>query len=111
MDFTTDFTNSKNIHDGVGIHFRMAGMGPPLLLLHGYPQTGYMWHKIAPALASQFSVVIPDLRGYGDSEKPETDVNHSPYSKRVMAADMMALMKALGHNHFGVAGQIGRAHV
>ena len=104
MEFTTDFTNSTNIHDGVGIHFRMAGMGPPLLLLHGYPQTGYMWHKIAPALASQFSVVIPDLRGYGDSEKPETDVNHSPYSKRVMAADMMALMKALGHDHFAVAG-------
>ena len=82
----------------------MAGTGPPLLLLHGYPQTGYMWHKIAPALASQFSVVIPDLRGYGDSDKPETDANHSPYSKRAMAADMMALMTALGHDHFAVAG-------
>ncbi|MDC0337837.1 alpha/beta hydrolase, partial [Alphaproteobacteria bacterium] len=104
MDFTTDFTSRKIIHDGVGIHCRMAGMGPPLLLLHGYPQTGYMWHKIAPALASQFNVVIPDLRGYGDSDKPQTDTNHSPYSKRAMAADMMAVMTALGHDHFAVAG-------
>ena len=104
MDFTTDFTSRKIIHDGVGIHCRMAGMGPPLLLLHGYPQTSYMWHKIAPALASQFNVVIPDLRGYGDSDKPQTDTNHSPYSKRAMAADMMAVMTALGHDHFAVAG-------
>ena len=104
MDFTTDFISSTNIHNGVGIYFRMAGTGPPLLLLHGYPQTGYMWHKIAPALASQFSVVIPDLRGYGDSDKPETDAHHSPYSKRAMAADMIALMTRLGHDHFAVAG-------
>ena len=59
----------------------MAGTGPPLLLLHGYPQTGYMWHKIAPALASQFSVVIPDLRGYGDSDKPANRRHSQPLFK------------------------------
>src|SRR6056300_746239 len=108
VEFTDSFADSfigmRIEHEGVGIHLRVAGNGPPLLLLHGYPQTGYMWHKIAPQLAQQFSVVIPDLRGYGDSDKPQTDATHSPYSKRAMAADMMALMTRLGHDHFAVAG-------
>ena len=103
-DFTDRFLNMRIDHDGVGIHLRVAGNGPPLLLLHGYPQTGYMWHKIAPQLAQQFSVIIPDLRGYGDSDKPPTDARHSPYSKRAMAADMIAVMQALGHERFTVAG-------
>ena len=104
LDFIRDFSQQKITHDGVGIHLRMAGSGPPLLLLHGYPQTGYMWHKIAPRLAANFTVIIADLRGYGDSDKPPTDVHHSPYSKRAMAGDMMTVMRALGHDRFAVAG-------
>jgi haloacetate dehalogenase len=104
MSFESDFRTETVIHDGVGIHCRVAGDGPPLLLLHGYPQTGYMWHKIAPALATDFSVVIADLRGYGDSDKPPTDAMHSPYSKRAMAADMVAVMAHFGHARFAVAG-------
>ena len=68
MDFKADFKQKKMINDGVGIHVRIAGSGLPILLLHGYPQTGYMWHKVAPLLARDFSVVIADLRGYGDSD-------------------------------------------
>jgi haloacetate dehalogenase len=75
-----------------------------LLLLHGYPQTGYIWHKIAPLLATDFTVVVADLRGYGDSDKPATSADHAVYSKRAMAADMMAVMAALGHQRFFVAG-------
>ena len=104
MDFNRDFTSTRITHDGVGIHLRSAGTGPALLLLHGYPQTGYMWHRIAPRLAARFTVVVADLRGYGDSDKPATDAAHAPYSKRAMAADMMAVMRALGHERFAVAG-------
>ena len=104
MQFERDFKTKTIYHGDIGIHVRYAGSGPPLLLLHGYPQTGYMWHKIAPRLAKTFSVVIPDLRGYGDSDKPPTDATHAPYSKRAMAADMMAVMQALGHSRFAVAG-------
>ncbi|HEV8567544.1 MAG TPA: alpha/beta fold hydrolase [Actinoplanes sp.] len=65
-----------------------GGDGPPLLLLHGYPQTHAMWHRVAPLLAGRFTVVCPDLRGSGDSGKPPSDGSHEPYSKRVMARDM-----------------------
>ena len=104
MIFIKDFIRKKIIHEKVGIHIRMAGSGPPLLLLHGYPQTGYMWHKIVPHLAQKFSVVIADLRGYGDSDKPISDDSHSPYSKRAMAADVIAVMRSLGHDNFVVVG-------
>jgi haloacetate dehalogenase len=77
---------------------------PALLLLHGYPQTHVIWHKVAPRLAERFNVVATDLRGYGDSGKPASDERHEPYSKRVMAADQVAAMKALGFGHFGVCG-------
>lgn len=90
--------------DDIDLNVRLGGKGPPLLLLHGYPQTGAMWHKLAPSLAAQFSLVIPDLRGYGASAKPESDATHAAYSKRAMAADMAALMTALGHESFQVAG-------
>src|SRR5512147_1566461 len=69
---------------------------PPLLLLHGYPQTHVLWHRVAPLLAAHFALVLPDLRGYGDSDKPVSDATHAAYSKRATAADNVALMRALG---------------
>ena len=78
--------------------------GPALLLLHGYPQTHAIWHKVAARLARRFNVVAADLRGYGDSDKPATTPDHAPYAKRAMAADQVALMRALGHEAFFVAG-------
>jgi len=80
------------------------GNGPPLLLLHGFPQNHVMWHRVAPRLAEAFSVVVPDLRGYGDSLGPPPDPGHRHYSKRTMAADMIAVMSALGHRRFSLAG-------
>lgn len=78
--------------------------GPPLLLLHGFPQTHAIWHRVALALQDRFFLVIPDLRGYGDSSKPESDATHANYSKRAMATDMVALMQSLGHARFGLVG-------
>lgn len=88
----------------VSIKYRMGGRGPALLLLHGYPQTHVIWHKIAPGLAQHFTVVASDLRGYGDSSKPATTTEHAPYSKRAMAQDQAELMSALGFDSFFVAG-------
>jgi haloacetate dehalogenase len=88
----------------IRIHARVGGAGPPLLLLHGHPQTHVMWHKVAPALARSFTVVAADLRGYGDSGKPSTTPGHEPYSKRAMAGDMVAVMRALGFERFCIAG-------
>jgi haloacetate dehalogenase len=89
---------------GTSIHLRMAGSGPPLLLLHGYPQTHVMWHRVAPSLAGRFTVVCPDLRGYGDSGRPASDPEHRTYSKRASASDMVEIMAALGHQRFALAG-------
>jgi haloacetate dehalogenase len=86
------------------VRHNLAVEKPPLLLLHGYPQSHVIWHKVAPALAERFSVVVADLRGYGASSKPVTDAEHLPYSKRAMAADMHGLMQALGFARFGVVG-------
>jgi len=86
------------------LRVRIGGTGPPLLLLHGHPQTHVMWHRIAPDLAREFTIVAPDLRGYGESSKPPTTDDHEPYSKRAMARDMVALMRGLGHERFAVAG-------
>jgi haloacetate dehalogenase len=83
---------------------RTGGAGPPLLLLHGYPQNHVAWHKVAPRLCERFSVVVPDLRGYGDSKGPPPDAQHVRYAKRAMADDMAEIMTALGHERFMLAG-------
>jgi haloacetate dehalogenase len=83
---------------------RRRGSGPPLLLLHGFPQTHLMWHRVAPLLAERFTVVCADLRGYGASGKPESDPDHTPFSKAAMARDLVGLMEALGFHRFSVAG-------
>jgi haloacetate dehalogenase len=88
----------------VRLHLVRGGDGPPLLLLHGYPQTHAMWHLVAPRLAERFTVVVPDLRGYGDSSKPPGSAQHLEYSKRTMAADQVALMEQLGFERFALAG-------
>ncbi|TWS97063.1 alpha/beta fold hydrolase [Reyranella sp. CPCC 100927] len=88
----------------ITIRAAVGGKGPPLLLLHGHPQTHVTWRKIAPALAERFTVVAADLRGYGDSSKPPGGENHRAYAKRSMARDQVALMQALGHPRFAVAG-------
>jgi haloacetate dehalogenase len=86
------------------IFARAGGSGPPLMLLHGYAQTNVMWHRIAPALAQRFSLVIPDLPGYGWSDVPEAAADHAPYTKRAMAAAMVEVMEKLGHVRFALAG-------
>lgn len=96
---------------GVRIHARLGGSGPPLLLLHGYPETHVMWHRVAPELAEYFRVVVPDLRGYGASSKPPAGDDYSGYSKRTMAADMVALMASLGFERFALAGHDRGARV
>ena len=90
----------------VTLHVRTGGRAgaPPLLLLHGYPQTHAIWHRVARALADRFQLVLPDLRGYGRSSKPTDGADHAGHSKRAMAADVAALMQALGHDRFGVCG-------
>jgi len=96
---------------GATIHTLAGGSGPPLLLIHGYPQTHVEWHKIAPRLAERFSVVMTDLRGYGDSSKPPDGDNHANYSKRAMALDQVEVMRALGHERFAVVGHDRGARV
>ena len=82
----------------------IGGAGPPLLLLHGYPQTHAMWHKVAPSLAERHTVVCTDLRGYGDSSKPDSTPDHATYGKRSMAQDQAEVMTALGFERFAVVG-------
>ena len=101
------FTNFDKLFIDVGdaqIHLRLGGKGPPLLLLHGYPQNHVHWHAVAPLLQDHFTLVIPDLRGYGESIGPAPDRQHQNYSKRTMAQDMIAVMTHLGHECFHLAG-------
>jgi haloacetate dehalogenase len=104
VDFFPGFTTHRIRTSGAEIRCVVGGDGPPLLLLHGYPQTHVMWHRLAPALARTYTVVCADLRGYGDSAKPASDDAHVPYSKRAMAQDMVELMRDLGHRRFRLAG-------
>lgn len=96
---------------GAGIHLRIGGSGPPLLLLHGFPQTHACWHRVAPRLAERFTVVCPDLRGYGDSDAPPGGDDHAGYAKRAMAGDIVAVMAALGFPRFRLAGHDRGARV
>lgn len=97
--------------DGTSIFLQTGGSGPPLLLLHGYPQTHAMWHRVAPALAKHFTLVIPDLRGYGRSTGPKNDPANEAYSKRAMGRDFFAVMRSLGHERFAVVGHDRGARV
>ncbi|MGI4954332.1 MAG: alpha/beta fold hydrolase [Janthinobacterium lividum] len=100
--FFDGFTlTTQAVGDGA-LRLRHGGKGPPLLLLHGNPQTHAMWHAVAPVLARDYTVICPDLRGYGGSFKPAPSADHVPYSKRSMARDMAELMTALGHDRFAV---------
>ena len=96
------FQSRTVLREGVPLNSRVAGEGPPLLLLHGHPQTQAMWHRVAPALAGCFTVVLMDLRGYGDSARPAPDADHRAHSKREMALDALAVMAQHGFDHFGV---------
>ena len=110
-DFFPGFERRRVATSGAEINLVTGGSGPPLLLLHGYPQTHVMWRKIAPDLAQEFTLVIPDLRGYGDSSKPPAGADFAAYSKRALAQDQVETMKALGFDRFSVAGHDRGARV
>ncbi|MDX6252437.1 MAG: haloacetate dehalogenase [Kribbellaceae bacterium] len=105
------FEYQKIDADGININCAVGGEGPPVLLLHGYPQTHLIWHHVAPALAATHTVVAADLRGYGDSDKPPAGPDHAEYSKRAMAADQVLVMRALGFDRFAVVGHDRGARV
>ena len=94
------FSVDRVSRDGVTLHTRRAGQGPALLLLHGHPQSQAMWHRVVPALTPHFTVVMMDLRGYGDSDRPLSDPEHKAFSKREMALDAMAVMRHHGFERF-----------
>jgi haloacetate dehalogenase len=106
-----DFERREIKTSGATINALRRGIGPPLLLLHGYPETHVMWHKIAARLAQKFTVVMTDLRGYGDSSKPPEGENHANYSKRAMALDQVEVMRAFGFDRFAVVGHDRGARV
>ena len=107
------FTDQRiEVSEGLGIRVRVSGSGPPVLLLHGYPQTHVCWHKVAPQLVrAGFTVVVSDLRGYGDSDKPVSCESHETYSKRTMAADQVEMMAHLGFSRFCIASHDRGARV
>jgi haloacetate dehalogenase len=105
------FISQRIKTSGAEIALVRGGQGAPLLLVHGYPQSHVMWHKVAPRLAQRFTVVVPDLRGYGASSKPPGDDEHLTYSKRAMANDLVEVMAALGFQQFNIAGHDRGARV
>ena len=110
-DFFSGFEHRRIATSGADINLVTGGSGPPLLLLHGYPQTHLMWRKLAARFAAEFTVVVPDLRGYGDSSKPPAGADNAGYSKRALALDQVETMKALGFERFAVAGHDRGARV
>ena len=101
---TTGFTEQRvTVADGVSLHVAVGGSGSPVVLLHGFPQTHLMWRHVAADLAADHTVIVPDLRGYGASDKPADPDGHA-YSKRTMGGDVVALARALGHERFALAG-------
>jgi haloacetate dehalogenase len=109
--FGKEFNDTQVKTSGAEIHLVHGGAGHPLLLLHGYPQTHVIWHKLAPRLVNGFHIICPDLRGYGDSSKPTSTADHYPYSKRAMAQDMVEVMASFGYREFFVAGHDRGARV
>src|ERR1700748_2846197 len=112
--FSDSFVLERRKLNGIELSVRHNVTGthaPALLLLHGYPQTHAIWHRIAQPLAAGFQLVMPDLRGYGESDKPSSDAEHSAYSKRIMAADNVALMRSFGFDSFYVCGHDRGARV
>jgi haloacetate dehalogenase len=105
------FTHKQIKTEETLINFIQGGSGDPILLLHGYPQTHVCWHRVAPILAERFTVICPDLRGYGDSGKPPGDAEHLAYSKRMMAQDQVEVMQLLGFREFAVVGHDRGARV
>ena len=105
------FTHKQIATRETTINLVQGGNGDPVLLLHGYPETHVCWHRVAPVLAERFTVVCPDLRGFGDSGKPPSDPEHIVYSKRVMAQDQVEVMQSLGFNNFAVVGHDRGARV
>jgi haloacetate dehalogenase len=110
-DFFPGFEQRRIDTSGAEINLVTGGNGPPLLLLHGYPQTHLMWRKLAPRLAREFTLVIPDLRGYGDSSKPPAGPDNANYSKRALALDQIETMSTLGFERFAVVGHDRGARV
>lgn len=98
------FAEFDVVAGGTTIHGRRGGAGPPLLLLHGFPETHLMWHRVAPLLAEEHTVVLADLRGHGGSSAPPSTADHGPYAMRALATDQLELMRAFGFDRFGVAG-------
>ena len=111
MSLFPGFIRTRVRTSGATINLVIAGDGPPVLLLHGYPQTHAMWHKVAPSLARDYTVVCADLRGYGDSSKPKGVPGHANYSKRAMALDMAEVMQTLGFPRFHLVGHDRGARV
>jgi haloacetate dehalogenase len=105
------FSQRRVVAAGTGFNVLAGGEGAPVLLLHGYPQTHLVWRHLAPRLAREFQVFAPDLKGYGDSDAPAPDPSSSNYSKRAMAADVVAMMRGLGHERFAVVGHDRGARV
>ncbi|MBV2359786.1 alpha/beta hydrolase [Thalassococcus sp. CAU 1522] len=104
MTFFPGFAPFRIATSGAEIAGVTGGSGPPLLLLHGYPQSHVLWHRVAPLLQDAFTLVIADLRGYGASSKPPSAPDHAPHSKRAMAQDMVEVMAHLGHARFDICG-------
>lgn len=111
-DFFSGFTERfVTLGDGRRFRLRQGGAGPTLVMLHGMPQTHYMWHKIAPSLAADYTVICPDITGYGQSSKPPATPDHAPYSKRAMAQDIIDLLDHLGVGDFALVGHDRGARV